>query len=108
VRLPDHVQRQTIACNDRAYADARLTAPAPPPPPPLSQTLTVLAKMLPHNMVHWVKMYSPPIMRWSVAGVSVVFFLAHEDLPSILLETPYGVPTTWADVARAAGLMKSE
>lgn len=55
-----------------------------------------------------MKMYSPPIMRWSVAGVSVVFFLAHEDLPSILLETPYGVPTTWADVARAAGLMKSE
>lgn len=64
--------------------------------------------MLPKNMMHMAKVYTPPLVRWGIAGVSIVFFLGHEDLPSILLETPYGEPTTWKDVAKAAGLVKSE
>eukprot|EP00967_Tisochrysis_lutea_P149782 scaffold288705_cov39-Tisochrysis_lutea.AAC.2 len=59
-------------------------------------------------MMHMAKLYTPPLMRWGVAAGSVVFFLGHEDIPAILLETPYGVTTTWADVAKAIGLMKSD
>ena len=79
-------------------ADARLTLVSD----------SAFGKMLPHNAMLLAKMYTPPLVRWGIAAGSVVFFLGHEDLPAILLETPYGVTTTWADVAKAAGLMKSE
>lgn len=64
--------------------------------------------MLPKHMMHMAKLYTPPLVRWGIAGGSIVFFLGHEDIPSIVLETPYGQRTTWADVAKAVGLMKSE
>jgi hypothetical protein len=62
--------------------------------------------MFPHNMLFMVKKFTPPLARWGVAAGSVVFFLGHEDIPSIVLETPYGAPTTWKDVGVAMGLIK--
>ena len=53
---------------------------------------------------HQIRKYAPPLARWGVAGFSVVLFLAFDDLPAILLETPYGQPVSWRDVRVAAGL----
>ncbi len=51
-----------------------------------------------------VKKYAAPLVRWGAAGTSVLFFLTYEDLPAILLETPYGQPVGWRDVGVAVGL----
>jgi len=66
----------------------------------------MLPRMLPPNLMHMAKLYTPPAVRWGVAGGSVVFFLAFDDLPSILLETPYGQPCGYRDLFAAMGLMK--
>lgn len=52
------------------------------------------------------KKFAPSAVRWVVALGSVAFFLTWEDLPGVILQTNYGQPAGWKDVAVAAGLMK--
>ena len=47
-----------------------------------------------------------PAARWGVAAGSIGFFLLYEDLPQLILQTPYGNFPGWTGVAVAFGMMK--
>ena len=50
------------------------------------------------------KKFGMSAVRWGAALGSVGLFLGYEDLPGIILESNYGVVTTWKDVAIRFGL----
>ncbi|KAL1496248.1 hypothetical protein AB1Y20_016211 [Prymnesium parvum] len=47
-----------------------------------------------------------PAARWGMTLGVVGFFLMYEDLPQLILQTPYGNFPGWEGVARHYGLLK--